>query len=522
MNRARVLKVGGITLGVVVIFLIGAWFGADVLVQKSLKDSGLEWRSIDRSGLDWELTDVTHASFAAARGTIHLGTTSRAEFTSMDIDLRALARDGGVDGALGNIPEGLYVSADPLKLRWGDVTVASGLRTRVDRGTVGARGPTMWIRGSIGATSELTLTGDLNVGGILATGEVEWTLGEKSQVTGTFKRVRITEPALTAKPIVLDDLALKISGTLDQASGTLSTARAVANVSLACDRANELACTAQAKLENTPFSELLGQLSEATPRLPKYAARGAVGAQLSIDFAASHATLHTDVGKLRTTKTGIDFKRYEAYFAFEGRDAKGKRIRLDSGPDSADWVEREDLPEFLYHAFETVLGLERQRSIDVKTPELGGTLTVTRAGHAQSAPPALCESFARAFLVRDTGPELTESLTALLTGSAAAYGLGRDKCADLMVNTAQFGPGIYGVGPAASHFFDAQAGDLTLTQAAFLAILLPDPERGYKRWFEKRASTTKPIAFILDAMLENKLISTSDAQDAKADTPDLD
>ena len=47
MNRARVLKVGGITLGLVVIFLIGAWFGADVLVQKSLKDSGWHVLELD-------------------------------------------------------------------------------------------------------------------------------------------------------------------------------------------------------------------------------------------------------------------------------------------------------------------------------------------------------------------------------------------------------------------------------------------------------------------------------------------
>ena len=44
------------------------------------------------------------------------------------------------------------------------------------------------------------------------------------------------------------------------------------------------------------------------------------------------------------------------------------------------------------------------------------------------------------------------------------------------LNTAEFGEGIFGVEAAAQHWFGVSAADLTPTQAARLAAVLPDPK----------------------------------------------
>jgi membrane peptidoglycan carboxypeptidase len=48
---------------------------------------------------------------------------------------------------------------------------------------------------------------------------------------------------------------------------------------------------------------------------------------------------------------------------------------------------------------------------------------------------------------------------------------------ELYLNVVELGPGLYGVGPAAAHYFDTTPRDLTLGQALYLASILPDPTR---------------------------------------------
>ena len=53
--------------------------------------------------------------------------------------------------------------------------------------------------------------------------------------------------------------------------------------------------------------------------------------------------------------------------------------------------------------------------------------------------------------------------------------LSKKELMELYLNIVELGPGIYGVGPAADHYFNVPAKDLTLGQALYLASILPDP-----------------------------------------------
>lgn len=62
---------------------------------------------------------------------------------------------------------------------------------------------------------------------------------------------------------------------------------------------------------------------------------------------------------------------------------------------------------------------------------------------------------------------------------------------EVYLNMAEFGEGVFGAEAAARHYFDRSAADLTLTQAARLAAILPNPkERSASRpgnWTARRA-----------------------------------
>lgn len=55
--------------------------------------------------------------------------------------------------------------------------------------------------------------------------------------------------------------------------------------------------------------------------------------------------------------------------------------------------------------------------------------------------------------------------------------LGRERILELYLNTAEWGPGIFGIDAAARHHYGVSARALSRTQAAGLAALLPNPHR---------------------------------------------
>jgi monofunctional glycosyltransferase len=55
--------------------------------------------------------------------------------------------------------------------------------------------------------------------------------------------------------------------------------------------------------------------------------------------------------------------------------------------------------------------------------------------------------------------------------------LGRERILELYLNTAEWGPGIFGVDAAARHHYGVRGRNLSRTQAAGLAALLPNPHR---------------------------------------------
>jgi membrane peptidoglycan carboxypeptidase len=57
--------------------------------------------------------------------------------------------------------------------------------------------------------------------------------------------------------------------------------------------------------------------------------------------------------------------------------------------------------------------------------------------------------------------------------------LSKERILEIYFNVIEFGPGIYGIGRAARHYFGKSARDLTPREAAFFSSILPNPKRRY-------------------------------------------
>jgi monofunctional biosynthetic peptidoglycan transglycosylase len=78
------------------------------------------------------------------------------------------------------------------------------------------------------------------------------------------------------------------------------------------------------------------------------------------------------------------------------------------------------------------------------------------------------------------------------------YWMDKERILEIYLNVAEWGQGIFGAEAAARHYFGISAADLTASQAARLAAMLPNP-----RFFDKHRGSddlTRRTDFILSRM----------------------
>lgn len=100
--------------------------------------------------------------------------------------------------------------------------------------------------------------------------------------------------------------------------------------------------------------------------------------------------------------------------------------------------------------------------------------------------------------------------------------LSKKQILELYLNVIEWGPGLNGAEAAARHFFDKPAADLTVGQALYLALIIPNPVRfdAYGRPAVRDFIEKKRRDFVHRLVAEKK-ISADDQADYLADSMDL-
>jgi hypothetical protein len=113
---------------------------------------------------------------------------------------------------------------------------------------------------------------------------------------------------------------------------------------------------------------------------------------------------------------------------------------------------------------------------------------------------------------------LSRKLQELVLTWAIEQALGKDRIMEIYVNAIEYGPGIYGIGAAAQHYFGKSAHDLTPKESAFFSSILPSPKARYRQYCAGTLTSwsADKIERILATMLKRNRLTEEEYQEAIA------
>jgi membrane peptidoglycan carboxypeptidase len=96
--------------------------------------------------------------------------------------------------------------------------------------------------------------------------------------------------------------------------------------------------------------------------------------------------------------------------------------------------------------------------------------------------------------------------------------LDKDRIFEIYLNVIEYGPGLYGIGPAAREYFGKPAKDLNPVEAAFFSSILPNPKERYEQYCRGELTkwTTGKIERQLGVMLKRNQLTQEEYDKAMA------
>jgi hypothetical protein len=175
----------------------------------------------------------------------------------------------------------------------------------------------------------------------------------------------------------------------------------------------------------------------------------------------------------------IDVARFTRPFRRNVYGEHGEKVEVLSGPGTPDWVPLRAISPFLEAAVTTTEdgGFRFHGGFD-KTAIKNSIRDNLRAGKFLRGASTITMQLAKnLYLEREKN--LSRKLQEAVLTTYLEQALTKDDILELYFNIVEFGPMIYGIGPAADHYFDTSPFDLSLGQALFLTSILPAPKRIY-------------------------------------------
>lgn len=152
------------------------------------------------------------------------------------------------------------------------------------------------------------------------------------------------------------------------------------------------------------------------------------------------------------------------------------------GDVSPEWVSLDAVPGHLIAALTTSEDAEFFRHQGFSREGIRRSLRVNleRGGFYQGASTLSQQLVKNLFLSREK--TLSRKLQeAFLTWQVEQY-LTKEKILELYLNVIEWGPGIWGIGAAARHYFGKAPAALTLLESAYLVSVIPAPSRHHAHW----------------------------------------
>ena len=161
----------------------------------------------------------------------------------------------------------------------------------------------------------------------------------------------------------------------------------------------------------------------------------------------------------------------------EVKGANKQPMEIESGPGSPDWVPIDAISPLMETAVQVCEDghFPYHHGFDFEAIQNSIKDNLIKGRFARGASTISMQLAKNLYLSKEKtlGRKLQEAvLTQLLEQE-----LSKRELLELYLNVIEYGPGVYGIGPAAHYYFAKRPSDLSLGQALYIASILPNPDR---------------------------------------------
>ncbi len=264
--------------------------------------------------------------------------------------------------------------------------------------------------------------------------------------------------------------------------------------------------------------------TEMAPYLAGYKLRGVFDTDiaLDIDWAALDATKldgHVGIDHCRVVDEPADSpKRLKDEFEHYVELEKGQWTSFVVGPTNEDFVPIEDISPFVMKSIISTEDSNFYHHHGFITSEfLTAFVNDLKAGGFRFGASSITMQMVKnVLLYREK--TLARKFQELFLTWHVENTLTKDRIMEIYLNVIEYGPGLYGIGPAAKQYFGKPAKELNAVEAAFFSTILPNPKDRYAQYCRNELTkwTSAKIQRILSIELKRDRLTQAEYDTAIA------
>ena len=185
--------------------------------------------------------------------------------------------------------------------------------------------------------------------------------------------------------------------------------------------------------------------------------------------------------RCRITKAppNIDVERFQAPFKHTVYDEHNEKVEIETGPGTPEWVPYHVITPYLEAALTTTEdgGFRAHKGFDKSAIKNSLRDNLRQGRFVRGASTVTMQLAKNLYLGREKN--LSRKLQEAVLTTYLEQALTKEEILELYFNVVEFGPMIYGIGPAAEHYFNVSAHDLSVAQSLFMTSILPSPKKSY-------------------------------------------
>jgi monofunctional biosynthetic peptidoglycan transglycosylase len=201
-------------------------------------------------------------------------------------------------------------------------------------------------------------------------------------------------------------------------------------------------------------------------------------------------------------------------------DWQGQLHPLVVGPRSPWWTPTEDIPSEMEWAVIVAedANFFSHEGIDVKAIKDAIRYDLEKKRLARGASTITQQTAKNLFLSREKS--LNRKIKELYLAKRMEQLLSKGRILELYLNIVELGPMVYGIGHGARYYFDKPASALTPRECAFLAAMLPGPQKLYNP-YRHLDRVLKRSDMILKLLRQKGVLSEGEYRQALAEKPNI-